>query len=72
MRYVDIRPIVEAATRIRSGIGLARRSGEQHRQTDSGQSKSKTIHRCLFVDRGAIEPARGLSFAPDQIAPRPC
>ena len=54
MSDIDVGPIVKAAARIRSSIGIPDRrcaAGEQRRQTYNGQSKSKLIHRFLSVGR---------------------
>jgi len=52
MSDIDVGPIVKAAPRIWSHIGIADHrcaSGEQRRQTNNSQSKSNLIHRSLSV-----------------------
>jgi hypothetical protein len=64
MPDIDVRPIVKAAARIGSGIGVpdcSCASGEQHRQTNESQSTFEVIHLSLSVtlmvlDRGRSEP----------------
>jgi hypothetical protein len=65
MPDIDVRPIVKAAARIGSGIGVpgcSCASGEQHRQTHDGQSTFEVTHLSLsvtlmVVDRGRGEPS---------------
>lgn len=57
---IDVRPIVKPAARIGSQVGVPDRpcaSGEQHRQTNNGQSTFEVVHWSLSVtlavfDRG--------------------
>src|SRR5690242_2011553 len=49
---VNVRPIVKPAARIRSRVGVPDRpcaSGEQHRQTNNGQSTFEVVHWSLSV-----------------------
>jgi hypothetical protein len=76
MPDIDVRPIVKAAARIGSGIGVpdcSCASGEQHRQTNESQSTFEVIHLSLSVtlmvlDRGRASrrPNRGSGSTPMQ------
>ena len=67
---INVRPIVKTAARIGSRVGVPDRpcaSGEQHRQTNNGQSIFEVVHWSLSVtlmvsDRGGpvgqVRPAR--------------
>jgi hypothetical protein len=65
MPDIDVRPIVEAAARIGSGIGVpdcSCASGEQHGQINDSQSTFELIHLSLSVtlmvfDRSRAEPS---------------
>src|SRR5437764_12746475 len=65
MPDIKIRPIVKPAARIGSRVGVPDRpcaSGEQHRQTNNGQSTFEVIHLSLSVTlmvfgRGRGEPS---------------
>src|SRR5436190_16719069 len=49
---VNVRPIVKPAARIGSRVGVPDRpcaSGEQHRQTNNGQSTFEVVHWSLSV-----------------------
>jgi hypothetical protein len=62
MPDINVRPIVKAAARIGSSIGVpdcSCASGEQYRQTNESQSTFEVIHLCLSVTLMAFDRDRG-------------
>jgi len=59
---INVRPIVKPAARIGSRVGVPDRpcaSGEQHRQTNNGQSTFEVVHRSLSVTLTLMVSDRG-------------
>jgi hypothetical protein len=62
MPDINVRPIVKAAARIGSGIGVpdcSCASGEQYRQTNDSQSTFEVIHPSLSVTPMVFDKGRG-------------